>query len=317
MKPNIDTTDLRKIIVEAEEELEKLKEDDRRRFKQRRITKALERAYNLLNKKEYTQKEVDKRTRDVWRSLQDGLIPPFLFFLFDILFVCAFVFAVYEAYSFMRVSNDNRPPVIVDPGHGEDNPGGGDHGGGPDAPKPHEEPKPEKPEEPPKDDENKDEDKEDIGDGLVTVHYKETNIVSLHDQIPVDDEIGLKNTPQEFTITNDSSKMPEGVNYRVNYEVNIVEYDTGAEKVIDKNYLRYRLTYQNENGEYVTVDGRFSDLKQKKTVSYKYQLITASQLKDASSDFKMVIWLDKDAGNDQQGAAYTFSFNVEAAVEVI
>ena len=50
---------------------------------------------------------------------------------------------------------------------------------------------------------------------LVTVNDRESNIVSLYKLFPVQNSIGLKNPKQEFNISNDTTKMPPGINYTV------------------------------------------------------------------------------------------------------
>lgn len=264
-----DIKDLKSMIALAEEELEKLKEDNRREHKQKRITRALERAYALLNKESYTQKEVNKRTHDVWLSLQDGVIPFFWYYLIGFLLACALIFTGIQTYSFISTNWDriHHIPDIHD----------------------------------------------DLS-SLVTVNYKETNIVSLYDLMPVDDEIGLKNKKEEFNISNTSEKVPSGIDYVVDYNVNIVEMNQNARKIINKRYIKYQLTYEDLEGKTVVREiGRLSDLKQNPDGSFL--LVHDSQYKDKISNFKMVLWLASDAGNSEQGASYTFAYKVTAVIK--
>jgi hypothetical protein len=147
---------------------------------------------------------------------------------------------------------------------------------------------------------------------LVLVNYKETNIVDLKDLMTVSDSEGLQNSPQEFQISNDSSEVGS-LNYEVNYTVNIVELNQGSTNIINKKYLKYSLSYKDDDGNLVTEPIKtFADLKQNADGSY--ELFSGKQAKDGYTDFKVVIWLSSNAGNDQQGKSYTFMFKISAAV---
>jgi len=267
-RPNID--ELKKMIVRAEEELEKLVNDSVRRLKQRRIKRALEKAYATLNRQEYTQEEIDKRTRQVWRSLQDG-VPIIWVYIFGIIFACSFIFAAYETYSFLN-NTTNKSDIWPW---------------------------------------NNDEDKYDLSE-LVAVNYGETNVVSLYDLIPVDDNVGVNNKKQTFSISNNSTTLPTNIDYDVDYVVNIVEMNSKSGKVLDKKFIKYQIVY-TENGNTTKTDiGRLSDLQ--KVGDNKYVLFSGTQPKNTITNFEVAFWLASDATDDEQGAAYTFAFFIDAGI---
>ena len=316
-----DLKDLKKIIIRAEKELEDLHEKDVRHAKQRRIKRALERAYTLLNSSDYTQKQVDKMTRVVWRSLQDG-IPLIWFWSIGVLLFGSLVFTAYETFSFFGNYLDLpvcrpgtpwwvwcRPNPNPNPNPNPDRPDNPDY---PVKPRP-EESSSESRESSVESSEQPNPVVEDDLSNLVTVNYVETNIVNLTNLIPVSDEVGLKNKAQEFNITNDSSKLTPGIEYDIRYIVNIVELNQNIAKVINNKYIRYRLTYDNYYGEKVVVDGNIGDLK--KNADGSFEFISGSQKKDATSNFNVIFWIDSSAGNDQQGASYLMAFKTTAVID--
>ena len=104
-KPNIE--ELLKMINRGEDELKKLEDAHIRKHKRKRITRALEGAYEMLNKSEYTQKEVDDNTHKIWLALQDAMLI-FWWWLLGILLIGALIFSAYETYSFIQ---NNKGPV--------------------------------------------------------------------------------------------------------------------------------------------------------------------------------------------------------------
>ena len=111
MANRIQLSELKKAIKFAEEVLEELKNDGKRKLKQWRISRALKKAYALLNSKNYTQEQVDKVTKLLYDAIRRD-ISIFWFYLFGILFAGSILFASYETYSFMRYwdrSHDIRP----------------------------------------------------------------------------------------------------------------------------------------------------------------------------------------------------------------
>lgn len=150
---------------------------------------------------------------------------------------------------------------------------------------------------------------------LVTVNYRESNIVSLYKLFPVQNSIGLKNPKQEFNISNDTTKMPPGINYTVFYQINIVELNQNVPRIIDKKYLRYQIThYDAETGVKVSEKiGKFSDFPRNPDGTYK--MFTGTQERGQKTNFEVVIWLGEDAPNKEQGRAYNFAFYVTAIVK--
>ena len=303
--------DLKEIILVAEDELSKLKEENRRKGKQKRIAKALEKAYALLNRTDYTQKEIDKMTHIVWKSLQDN-ISAFWVWILGILLTGSIVFTGYETYSFIEIYIDIDfcvpglfwwPWCHYDPVRPEES--SQEESSHEESSKIEESSKQESGSKPPV--------VEDDLSNLVTVNHKETNIVNLTNLIPVDDEIGLKNTPQEWNIYNDSSKLPDAIDYDVYYAVNIVELNKSTDTILNKKYIKYRLTYEDYNGNTKQINGNLGDLN--KNPDGSYMLIAGSQRKNANSNFSMVLWIDSKAGNSEQGKSYLFAYKVVAAIE--
>lgn len=104
MPSRVKLSELKRMIKLADEMREKLKINNRRRLKQLRISFALKRAYNLLNKGNYTQDDVDRKTRVVYRSMQDRIL--FWYYLMGFLLAGSVMFAAYETYSFISVNWD-------------------------------------------------------------------------------------------------------------------------------------------------------------------------------------------------------------------
>lgn len=148
---------------------------------------------------------------------------------------------------------------------------------------------------------------------LISVDYTENAIVSLYDQMSVSDKVGLSNTPEMFTISNDSSKVGS-LNYLVHYSVNIVPMNDPDAKLIDKRFIKYKYTYRDSNtGK--TFESPIETLADLKENSDGSILLTKGvQAKDAKTDFKVIFWISSLAQNDQQGKTYTFAFDVNAAI---
>ncbi len=116
---SVDVRKLNEAIEVAEQALKNIEDSEtfRAKRKRKRINNALEGAYETLNKSEYGQKEVDKRTDDIWDALVDS--SPFMMLF---IFFCGFLlsgavaFTLYQAYSFIEKCTDsefnkNNPPV--------------------------------------------------------------------------------------------------------------------------------------------------------------------------------------------------------------
>ena len=260
--PNLDK--LNEAIDIAEKVIEKERNN---KSKIKRINKALDKAYALLNRDSYTQREVDNCTSDIWNALRnknDALVV--LLFLFSFLLSGALFFTALEISNFLQENwnPSNDFPIL-----------------------------------------NEETSK------LITVNYKETNIVNLENLMTVSDDVGLKNTPQTFEISNDSSKVG-GLNYKVNYSINIVELNDKIERVLDKKYLKFQLSYVENGQEIVTPIKTFADLK--KNPDGSFLLMNGTQKKDGITSFKVVIWLSADAPNEEQNTAYMFAFKVSAVI---
>lgn len=268
------TEKLKEVLAIAERTLEELKDDDSNKAKRKikRINKALEKAYETLNKTSYTKSELDKRTDEVWISLMDDdNYFALLIFFFGFSLAGVVIFAVFQAYSFIQDNWDSDPSdnryTITENNLSE----------------------------------------------LISVNYKEKNIISLYDQMTVSDEKGLQNPPQEFTISNDSTKV-KGLNYIVNYSVEIIPMNDPNAKILNKRYIKYKYTYKNSwNGKtYESKVGTLDELPVNADGSIT--MTTGSQMKDSKTDFKVVFWLSAEAGDEEQGRTYTMAFKVNAAI---
>lgn len=148
---------------------------------------------------------------------------------------------------------------------------------------------------------------------LVKVDYKEQSIVSLYDQMSVKDSTGLQNPPEEFTIKNDSSEVPD-LNYLVNYYVYLAPLNNKDDKLIDKEYIKYKYTYKDSStGKYYESNiGTLADLPVEEDGTML--LTKGTQNKDSKTDFKVIFWIGVNIPNEQQGSSYTFKFKVDADV---
>lgn len=267
--PNID--ELRKALDAAEKFLEDNKDDNSNKIKRKRkkVNNAVEKAYLMLNKKEYTRKDVDKNTDDIWIALMDDdNYLALIIFFFGFMLSGALIFTVFQAYSFFQ---ENLNPEIKEPDLTQE-----------------------------------------ISD-LIDVQYTENNIVNMYDMYTVSDEEGLKTTPEEFTISNDSSKVPS-LQYSVNYQVNLVPMNSANAKLINLKYIKYRYTYKDSNTgkTHISKIGVLSDLNVNPDGSL--QLVKASQSRDSKTDFKVNFWISSIAPNSEQSSTYTFAFKVNASI---
>ena len=262
---------LKEALYVAEETLKSIEDDEnvRAKNKRKRITKAVEKAYLTLNMNEYTDKELAKRTDQIWESLLDENRPlAFLIFIFGIILSGTFVFTAYQTYSFIRFNLDPTK--------------------------------------------NNQEFTEELS-SLVKVDYKEQSTVSLYDQMSVKDSTGLQNPPQEFSIKNDSSEVPD-LNYIVNYYVYLAPLNDPKTKLIGKEYIKYKYSYKDsKTGKlYESNIGTLADLPEKEDGTLL--LAKGTQNKDSRTDFKVIFWIGVNIPNEQQGSSYTFKFKVDADV---
>ncbi|MCI8498225.1 MAG: hypothetical protein HFG33_02360 [Bacilli bacterium] len=262
---------LKEAIETAERFLEETEDEEsgKTKRKRKRVNKALEKAYDTLNKKTYVQSEIDKRTDEVWKSLMDEEnYLAIIIFIFGFVLSGTIIFTVFQAYSFIQTNWDpERKDVELT---------------------------------------------KELND-LISVDYTEKNIISLYDQMTVPDKVGLKNPPQEFTISNDSSKVGS-LNYLVHYSVNLVLMNDPNAKLIDKRFIKYKYSYKDSNTgkTFESNVETLADLEENPDGSLL--LTKGVQLKDAKTDFKVTFWISSLAQNDQQGRTFTFAFNVNAAV---
>lgn len=108
--PNIDK--LNEAIAVAEKVLEDIENEDSHKAnrKKKRVNRALENAYAILNLKDYTEKEIKDRTDEIWKSLvDDDPIAAFFLFLVGFSLSGIMIFTVYQAYSFFDSYQDKDP----------------------------------------------------------------------------------------------------------------------------------------------------------------------------------------------------------------
>lgn len=150
---------------------------------------------------------------------------------------------------------------------------------------------------------------------LVKVNYLESSIISLYDQLSVDDEIGLQNAPQKFTISNDSKEAPN-LDYDVEYQINLMPMNDPHAKLLNVKYIKYQYKYTDKKSgkTYTSSIGTIGDLERNQDGSFK--LTSGEQDMDGSTDYEVVFWISNQAGNDQQGSTFTFAFKVEAGIDV-
>ncbi len=101
--PNVDK--LKEVLDIAERTLNEIKYEESRtaRNKKKRITKAVEKAYGCLNQNDYTEKEVEKCTNDIWASMMDNdRLVALLIFFFSFILAGISIFVVYRAYTFIN-----------------------------------------------------------------------------------------------------------------------------------------------------------------------------------------------------------------------
>lgn len=266
--PTVDK--LKEAINIAEKTLEDIQEEriGNKKHKKKRIEASIDKAYGILNNHNYTEKEIEKCTNDIWVSMMDDdHFIALLIFFFGFVLAGISILVVYRAYTFI---NNKVPTESV-----EDFPQG------------------------------------DISN-LVDVEYKES-IIRLTNMIATTDEMGLDNLPHEFTIENNSKKITDA-NYAVNYSVNIMPMNNSTVSLIDKKYIKYKYIYTNSwSGKtYESKIGTLEELPIDKNGNLI--LMTGTQLKNASSKFKVIFWLSSDAPTDQQNAEYTFRFKIEASI---
>ncbi len=96
----IDTAE--KVLIDMEED-----DDSKAKRKKKRINKALGHAFITLEKEEYSQKELDRRTDEVWKSLlDDDHYLALVLFFFGFALSGTIIFTVFQAYSFIQTNWD-------------------------------------------------------------------------------------------------------------------------------------------------------------------------------------------------------------------
>lgn len=98
-----------KVLVDMEED-----NDGKSKRKKKRVNKALSHAFETLDKEEYSEKEVEKRTDEIWKSLMDDdhfLV--LIIFFFGFALSGTIIFTVFQAYSFIQVNWDPKREQTV------------------------------------------------------------------------------------------------------------------------------------------------------------------------------------------------------------
>lgn len=105
----VDLKKLTDVIEVAEKFLDDNKDLDNKKInrKKKNVTTVLESAYELLNRNEYTQKEVNKKTDDIWEKLIDNHNAlAFIIIIFGMALSGVLIFTVFQAYSFIQINWD-------------------------------------------------------------------------------------------------------------------------------------------------------------------------------------------------------------------
>ncbi len=111
--PNIDK--LKEALAIAENTLEKEEDSRRAKKKRKRISKAVERAYETLITKEYTAKDIDKRTEEIWVSMMDDDHRiALLIFFFGFVLAGVSIFTIFQAYNFFKITRPDETPQYTE-----------------------------------------------------------------------------------------------------------------------------------------------------------------------------------------------------------
>lgn len=147
---------------------------------------------------------------------------------------------------------------------------------------------------------------------LVKVNYKSEGIVSLYDESSAKDSDGLKNVPQEFTISNNSNEEKD-FDYVVNYYVYLTPLNDPSSKLIDKKFIKYRYTFKDSStGKYY--ESKVGTLDELSLDQDGSMLLTkGTQNKDSKTDFKVTFWVGLGTLKEEN-SSYTFKFKVDTDV---
>lgn len=146
----------------------------------------------------------------------------------------------------------------------------------------------------------------------IKVDYIENNIISLYDEMSIDDSAGLQKDPQKFTISNDSNDIGKQ-NYLVKYAVYIQPLNDPKAKLLNKDHIKLKYNYVDEKGilhesKIMTLD----DLSSSSDGSLL--LMQGEQPRDSHHDFEVRFWISSLASNEEQGATYTMKFKIDGAI---
>jgi len=268
MKKNLDIKNLKEAIYYAENQLKDMESKGKKNRFYNKVSETLDRAYALLLKDEYTQKEIDAKEKKIWKIFEKrnkAII--FSVLLFG--FICAgvIIFGVHETYTFMHHHWDQIPYEELHYHHAK----------------------------------------------LVQVYYKENKIIQLRGQVPVTDEVGLKNPAQEFEIFNNGNLIPK-VDYNVEYYIDIKELNQNSEKKLDRKFIKYQFVLIDEHGrEKRSEIGTFAELK--RNADGTYRLTQNVQRKNGKHTYKVILWVNAIADDREQGKSYIFYFDVSAVLK--
>ena len=123
--------------------------------------------------------------------------------------------------------------------------------------------------------------------GTLKIDFRDGNIITMNNTLPMTDEDGMNTTPYTFTITNSG-------NIDAYYTVSNEEELTNT---LDTSYLKMRLTSDN---------GYDSGVKRVKDLGTEtYRIVDETSLAIGKSvTYKLYLWISSEAGNDIQDKVY-------------
>ena len=123
--------------------------------------------------------------------------------------------------------------------------------------------------------------------GTLKIDFRDGNIITMNNTLPMTDEDGMNTTPYTFTITNSG-------NIDAYYTVSNEEELTNT---LDTSYLKMRLTSDN---------GYDSGVKKVKNLGTEtYKIVDETTLATGKSvTYKLYLWISSEAGNDIQDKVY-------------
>lgn len=139
-----------------------------------------------------------------------------------------------------------------------------------------------------------------IVSGSLELTLNETsNGISLLNAQPVSSTVGLTYTPYQFTLQNKGTAD-------LKYRLRLIN-DPSETTTLDTSYLMYNLKATDSGGSVVFNETK---LLPESGILADTQMIAASE----TLTFELRLWLDRSAGNDQQGKVYYGKLSIDGAL---